>query len=84
MLSNNFMLSGSLPASLFLQRDTAALEEESSINIVLRAVVVEGTAVGGSLPAALCLVPQLQILALSGNNLTGSLPECIVVLPVPG
>ena len=48
-------------------------------DVVLRAVVIEieGTSIGGNLPAALCSAPQLVTLAISGNELTGSLPNCI-------
>jgi Leucine-rich repeat (LRR) protein len=81
MLSNNPKLSGSMPSSLFLQQSASSVAESSgSLNLVLRYVVIEGTSIGGSLPAALCSAPWLKTLALSGNQLTGSLPDCIVSL----
>jgi len=79
MLSNNPDLSGSLPPSLFLQPPTLNASESSN-NDVLRAVIIEGTAIGGTLPTALCSAPRLQALVLSGNELNGSLPNCIVSL----
>jgi len=81
MLSNNPKLSGKIPPSLFLEQDRLnASTSISSANDVLRAVVIEGTSIGGSLPAALCSAPQLVILAISGNEITGSLPSCLVSL----
>ena len=81
MLSNNPMLSGSLSSSLFLQNSASNATDCSPIfNVVLRAVVIDGTSIGGSLPTALCLTPELAFLALSGNKLTGSLPNCITTL----
>ena len=77
MPSNNPKLSGSLPSSLFLQHATSNVSKSSSSNLVLRAVVIEGTSIGGTLPAALCSAPRLENLAFSGNELTGSLPGCI-------
>jgi len=77
ILSNNPELSGSLPPSLFLQQDASNVAESGSSNVVLRAVVIEGTSIGGSLPPALCAARHLGALAFSGNKLTGSLPSCI-------
>ena len=78
MLSNNPKLSGSLSSSLFFQQaKSSTTGSSSSPNLALRAVVVEGTSIGGTLPTALCSVPQLVTLALSGNKLMGSLPNCI-------
>jgi len=78
MLSNNPKLSGSLSASFFLEQGTS--NDTQFSKVVLRDVVIEGTSIGGTLPAALCSAPQLVTLALSGNKLTGSLPNCIVSL----
>ena len=83
MLSNNRKLSGSLPSSLFLQEfEPSATTNIStnSPNINLRSVVIEGTSVEGTLPAALCSASKMETLALSGNEITGSLPGCIVSL----
>jgi len=78
ILSNNPKISGSLPPSLFLQQDASNASVSTRIsNDMLRAVVIEGTSIGGTLPAALCATPQLNTIALSGNKLTGSLPNCI-------
>jgi Leucine-rich repeat (LRR) protein len=79
ILSNNPKLSGTLPTGLFLQQvGLDASESRTSPNIALRAVVIEGTSIGGTLPAALCSAPQLATLAFSGNKFTGSLPDCVV------
>jgi len=78
MLSNNPKLSGSLPPSLFLQQSVPEVSRYS--NIILRAVVIEGTSIGGTLPEALCGAPHLVTLAFSGNELTGSLPNCVTSL----
>jgi len=81
MLSNNPKLSGSLPPTLFLQQAASNATQGSIIpNMVLSAMVIEGTSIRGTLPSALCVAPQLFTLALSGNKLTGSLPDCIVSL----
>ena len=81
MLSNNPKLCGSLPSSLFHQQSASgAMASSISPNVVLRAVVIEGTSIRGTLPAALCSAPQLVTLAFSGNELTGSLPSCITTL----
>jgi len=81
MLSNNPKLSGSLPPSLFHQQYVSNVTVISrSPNDVLRSVILEGTSIGGTLPAALCLAPQLATLAFSGNELTGSLPGCVTSL----
>jgi Leucine-rich repeat (LRR) protein len=80
-LSNNPKLSGSLPTSLFLQQAASnATQNSTSPNGVLRAVVIEGTSIGGTIPAALCSAPHLVTLAVSGNKLTGSLPDCVASL----
>jgi Leucine-rich repeat (LRR) protein len=53
MFSNNPKLSGSLPPSLFLQQSTSNVTENiRSSNVMLRAVVFEGTSIGETLPAA--------------------------------
>jgi hypothetical protein len=81
MLSNNPKLTGSLSTSFFLQQSTFNVTENSiKLNDVLRAVVIEGTSIGGTLPTALCSLPELVTLALSGNEITGSLPDCIASL----
>jgi Leucine-rich repeat (LRR) protein len=78
VLSNNPKLSGSMPSSLFLQQVTVnSTQSRSFHNDVLRAVVIEGSSIGGTLPEALCSAQQLVTLAVSGNELTGSLPNCI-------
>jgi Leucine-rich repeat (LRR) protein len=81
MLSNNPKLSGSLPTSLFLQQTASnATRNSTSSNSVLRAVVIEGTLIGGTIPATLCSAQYLQTLAVSGNEITGSLPDCVASL----
>jgi Leucine-rich repeat (LRR) protein len=81
MLSNNPKLSGSLPSGLFLQQPVPNSSTSSwSPNVILHAVVIEGTSIEGTLPAALCSAPQLTTLAVSGNEIGGSLPSCITSL----
>ena len=77
ILSNNPKLSGSLPPSLFLQQAASNATDRRRSNDALRAVVIEGTSIDGTLPSALCAVPRMVTLAFSGNELTGSLPDCI-------
>ena len=86
MLSNNAGLEGTIPAGLFFQ-SLADHESPSdggapqlTSNPSLRAVVVEGTRLHGSIPLSLCAAPQIRTLALSGNRLTGSLPSCLTTL----
>jgi len=78
LLSNNPKVSGTIPSSLFLQPSAQNISQSSwEPNTVLRAVVIEGTSIEGTLPAVLCSAPQLRTLAFSGNRLTGPLPNCI-------
>jgi hypothetical protein len=62
--SNNVLLNGTLPPSLFISSN-------------LRNVVVEGTQIGGTIPSTVCESSSLRILALSGNKLSGKLVDCI-------
>ena len=84
VLSNNVGLDGTLPSSLFSQQHAAASPTSGTsshqLNHNLRAVVIEGTHVHGTIPQALCSALELQTLAVSGNGLTGSLPECFTTL----
>jgi len=78
VLSNNPSLHGTLPASLFTQRASPTTPTPSHNR--LRAVVLEGTSIHGTLPQDICECSHLQTLALSGNKLSGSLPACIFTL----
>ena len=74
IMSNNPSLSGKLPTSLFTQ-DAA---DGATVSGELRAVVLEGTQVSGTIPGdGLCSATGLTTIALSGNRLRGPLPDCI-------
>ena len=82
VLSNNQNLGGTLPASLFLIGDDISSHVNRGVGgghvlYALRAVVIEGARLSGTIPHEICKAPQLATLALSGNMLTGSLPACL-------
>ena len=66
--SNNVLLDGVLPESLFV-----------SSNLIN--MVVEGTQIRGSIPSTICESSSLKILALGGNKLDGELIECLFKAP---
>lgn len=65
-LSVNF-LSGSLPGNLFSSSSLASLQ----------VLILSRNSLGGVLPATLWSMPGLRFLDVSGNNLTGPLPNLL-------
>ena len=57
-----------------------SISAAAAANPTLRAVVIEGTGLAGTLPAEVCAAHLLKTLALSGNRFTGPLPECVTGL----
>ena len=74
-LSNNAGLRGHLPASFFNSPQSSARG-----GAALTTMVIEGTGIGGALPADLCNAANLATLNLAGNRFSGPLPACVTRL----